>query len=117
MDAFAHEIQLHDLAIDVFGTDGLNAWLREQLQRYPSLAQLLKNDVWLRVNAGPFVERLCRISTTPGMYFESEMPSGTDLQHFRDARSLLFVSLLRALPIEQLTEDLREQRLAMDLGL
>jgi hypothetical protein len=117
MDTFESDLRLHAIAVAARGTDGLDSWLREQLQRYPQLSALFKNDVWLRVDAGQIVERLCRISTTAGMYFESVMPTGTDLQHFRDARSLLFNNLLLALPIEQLTEDLREQRLALDLGL
>lgn len=106
---------MYQIALDVLGAEGLDAWLREQ--RYPQLNLLFKNDVWLRVDAGPIVERLCQLRATAGMYFESVMPSGTDLQNFRQCRALLFTALLQALPIEQLPADWLELRLSVDLGL
>lgn len=117
MEDWQRAPELYLIAQDFLGQEGLDDWLREQLQMYPQLSELFRGDVWRKIDGGPIVDRLCELCTRPSRVFDTVMPSGNDLMNSEKAQLLLFNQLIQALPADRLPEVLQERRLALDLSL
>lgn len=116
-DSWTAEPALYRLALDVWGPERLDAWLREQRQRHEQWLSLPQGDVWLRFDLGPQIERLCALGLLPNLLGEGGYPTQEDLAVFAAGRQRLFDELLQHLPIEALPPGLREARLQLDIGL
>jgi hypothetical protein len=117
MEDWQRAPDLYRVAQDVLGREGLDDWLREQLQMHPQLSELFRSDVWRKIDGGPIVDRLCELCTTPSRALDAAMPSGNDLMNSEQGQLLLFNKLIQALPVDRLPEVLQERRLALDLVL
>ncbi|WP_223556889.1 hypothetical protein [Pseudomonas sp. BF-R-01] len=116
MDSWTHEPALYRLALDVWGSERLDAWLREQYAQRDELHGLALTKAWRDIDGGPLLDRLCQWLGGPAALPAARRP-GRWLQFYCTGQRLLFHALLQALPIEALSEPLREWRLAVELGV
>lgn len=119
MDSWTAEPALVQLALDVWGPERLDAWLREQYAQHDqlhSLAGLISTRAWPVIDGGPLLDRLCQSLGGP-LALPTDRKPGHWLLFYYRAQRLLFNALLQALPIEVLSSPLRERRLAVELGV
>lgn len=119
MDSWTAEPALVQLALDVWGPERLDAWLREQYAQHDqmrSLAGLISTRSWPVIDGGPLLDRLCGCLGGP-LALPTDRISGRSLAFYYIVQRLLFIGLLQALPIEALSEPLRELRLSVDIGV
>lgn len=116
MDSWAHEPALYRLALDVWGPERLDAWLREQYQQHTELDGMTLTRAWVDIDGGPLIDRLCQRLSGPVALPAARM-RGQTIPFYRTGQRLLFNELLQALPIDTLSEPLRELRLAVELGV
>ncbi|MDP9524532.1 hypothetical protein [Pseudomonas putida] len=110
------EIALCQLALDAWGPERLDAWLREYHQRHADLYGLALTRAWRDIDGGPLLDRLCQLIAGPAVLPSARTP-GQTIPFYRTHQRFVFVELLQALPIDSLSEPLRELRLAADLQL
>lgn len=111
------DVTLWPIALTVLGQAGLDDWLRAQQRRHAPLLALPQGELWLSLEPGPLIERLVALGLLPNLQGPGGYPTGEDRAVFRAMRQLLSDELLRALPVDALPADLREQRLQIDLGV
>lgn len=110
------EFALYRLALDVWGPERLDGWLREHHHRHAELHGLALTRAWEDIDGGPLLDRLCQLIAGPVVLPAARTP-GQTISFYRTHQRLVFVGLLQALPIERLDESLRELRLAVAVGL
>nr|WP_312159408.1 hypothetical protein [Pseudomonas juntendi] len=110
------EFALYELALSAWGPERLDAWLREYQQRHTDLHGLALTRAWQDIDGGPLLDRLCQLIAGPAVLPSSRTP-GQAIPFYRTHQRLVFVELLQALPLDALSEPLRELRLAGDLQL
>ncbi|MOA44712.1 hypothetical protein D3C78_1670310 [compost metagenome] len=106
------EIALYQSALTVWGSERLDAWLREHHQ----LHGLALTRAWQDIDGGPLLDRLCQLIAGPVVLPSARTPGHT-IPFYRTHQHQVFVELLQALLIESLNESLRELRLVADLQL
>lgn len=116
MDSWGLELQLYPLGLDVLGERGLDALLRDQHGRHALLQRKTLKKYWPRIDAGPLLDRLCLL-----LLGEQVLPAqrlkGSGVGLYCHFQLLVFNSLLLAMPIERLSDELLECRLAVEMGL
>lgn len=115
MDTWAAEPALYRLTLDTWGPERLDSWLREQYAQHDELHGLAITRVWLDIDGGPLLDRLCQWLGGP-MALPAARRPGQAIAFYYRAQRLLFNGLLQALPVDALCEPLRERRLALDVG-
>lgn len=118
MDSWTAEPTLVQIALEWWGPERLDGWLREQYaqrDQLHGLHGLTLTTAWLDIDGGPLLDRLCQWLGGP-LALPAVRSPGHWLVFYYTCQRLLFTALLQALPVEALSEPLREQRLAVDLG-
>lgn len=116
MDSWTHEPALYQLALDSWGQERLDDWLRDYHHRQNELYGLALTSVWQNIDGGPLLDRLCQLVAGPVVLPAARTP-GQTIPFYCTHQGIVFAQLLQALPIESLSESLRELRLTIDVGL
>lgn len=112
------ERRLYELALSAWGPEGLDDWLRAQFAQHVSKLGVFQGDFWLQFYAGPLLPRLIGLGLLPNLVGQQgSIPTGEDMTVFDALMHWLSSELLRALPVDALSADLRERRLQIDLGV
>lgn len=109
---YSEVLRIHE---QIFGPE-LNGFLAELASRFPYFDALFERQGGLS-KLGRIVEKVGEMLDQEDCEMVAELPDGFQLIGFVQFSRWIFSTLLQSLPIEQLTQDLREQRLALDLGL